>query len=77
MADLSAAEYSSAPILRRGEVIHNEQVVARGLITKLRRPSGSYPPAAAPQLIDRDGGADVVPRRGWTRPDVGIWLVGR
>ena len=35
---LDAADVPSAPILRRGEVIHNEQVVARGLITELEQP---------------------------------------
>ena len=32
---LDAADVPCAPILRRGEIIDNEQVVARGLITEL------------------------------------------
>jgi crotonobetainyl-CoA:carnitine CoA-transferase CaiB-like acyl-CoA transferase len=35
---LDAADVPSAPILRRGEVIHNEQVIARGLITEFEQP---------------------------------------
>lgn len=34
-----AADVPCAPILRRGEVIHNEQVVARGLIEELNQPT--------------------------------------
>jgi crotonobetainyl-CoA:carnitine CoA-transferase CaiB-like acyl-CoA transferase len=36
---LDAADVPCAPILRRGEVIHNEQVVARGLIVELDQPT--------------------------------------
>jgi crotonobetainyl-CoA:carnitine CoA-transferase CaiB-like acyl-CoA transferase len=36
---LDAADVPCAPILRRGEVIHNEQVVARGLIQEFDQPS--------------------------------------
>jgi crotonobetainyl-CoA:carnitine CoA-transferase CaiB-like acyl-CoA transferase len=35
---LDAADVPCAPILRRGDIIHNEQVVARGLITELEQP---------------------------------------
>ena len=35
---LDAADVPCAPILRRGEIIHNEQVVARGLITEFDQP---------------------------------------
>src|SRR5271168_1678002 len=35
---LDAADVPCAPILRRGEIIHNEQVVARGIITELDQP---------------------------------------
>jgi crotonobetainyl-CoA:carnitine CoA-transferase CaiB-like acyl-CoA transferase len=34
-----AADVPCAPVLRRSEIIHNEQVVARGLITELEQPS--------------------------------------
>jgi crotonobetainyl-CoA:carnitine CoA-transferase CaiB-like acyl-CoA transferase len=36
---LDAADVPCAPILRRGEIIHNEQVVARGLITEFEQPT--------------------------------------
>ncbi|MBR0954923.1 CaiB/BaiF CoA transferase family protein [Bradyrhizobium canariense] len=36
---LDAADVPCAPILRRGEVINNEQVVARGLIEELEQPT--------------------------------------
>jgi crotonobetainyl-CoA:carnitine CoA-transferase CaiB-like acyl-CoA transferase len=36
---LDAADVPCAPILRRHEVIHNEQVVARGLITEFEQPT--------------------------------------
>ncbi len=36
---LDAADVPCAPILRRGEIINNEQVVARGLITEFDQPS--------------------------------------
>jgi crotonobetainyl-CoA:carnitine CoA-transferase CaiB-like acyl-CoA transferase len=36
---LDAADVPCAPILRRGEIIHNEQVVARGIITEIDQPS--------------------------------------
>jgi len=35
---LDAADVPCAPILRRSEIIHNEQVIARGLITELEQP---------------------------------------
>lgn len=38
LARLDAADVPCAPILRRGEVIHNEQVVARELIAELEQP---------------------------------------
>jgi crotonobetainyl-CoA:carnitine CoA-transferase CaiB-like acyl-CoA transferase len=36
---LDAADVPCAPILRRGEIIDNEQVVARGLITEFDQPT--------------------------------------
>lgn len=36
---LDAADVPCAPILRRGEVMHNEQVIARGLIAEFDQPS--------------------------------------
>jgi crotonobetainyl-CoA:carnitine CoA-transferase CaiB-like acyl-CoA transferase len=36
---LDAADVPCAPILRRGEIIQNEQVVARGIITEFDQPS--------------------------------------
>src|SRR3979411_512114 len=36
---LDAADVPCAPILRRGEIIHNEQVVARGLIAEFDQPA--------------------------------------
>ena len=36
---LDAADVPCAPILRRSEIIHNEQVVARGIITEIEQPS--------------------------------------
>ena len=36
---LDAADVPCAPILRRGEIIHNEQVVARGIITEIDQPT--------------------------------------
>jgi crotonobetainyl-CoA:carnitine CoA-transferase CaiB-like acyl-CoA transferase len=36
---LDAADVPCAPILRRGEIIHNEQVVARGIIAEIDQPS--------------------------------------
>ncbi|UGY19751.1 CaiB/BaiF CoA transferase family protein [Bradyrhizobium septentrionale] len=38
LARLDAADVPCAPILRRGEIIANEQVVARGLIAELEQP---------------------------------------
>jgi crotonobetainyl-CoA:carnitine CoA-transferase CaiB-like acyl-CoA transferase len=35
---LDAADVPCAPILRRGEIIHNEQVVARGIIVEFDQP---------------------------------------
>jgi crotonobetainyl-CoA:carnitine CoA-transferase CaiB-like acyl-CoA transferase len=35
---LDAADVPCAPILRRGEIIHNEQVVARGIISEFDQP---------------------------------------
>src|SRR5256714_15438086 len=35
---LDAADVPCAPILRRGEIIHNEQVVARDIITEFDQP---------------------------------------
>jgi crotonobetainyl-CoA:carnitine CoA-transferase CaiB-like acyl-CoA transferase len=35
---LDAADVPCAPILRRGDIIHNEQVVARGIITEFDQP---------------------------------------
>lgn len=39
LAKLDAADVPCAPILRRGEIIHNEQVVARDLIEEFDQPS--------------------------------------
>ena len=36
---LDAADVPCAPILRRGEIIHNEQVMARGIITEFDQPT--------------------------------------
>src|SRR5882757_6772232 len=36
---LDAADVPCAPILRRGEIIHNEQVVARGIIVEFDQPT--------------------------------------
>jgi crotonobetainyl-CoA:carnitine CoA-transferase CaiB-like acyl-CoA transferase len=36
---LDAADVPCAPVLRRSEIIHNEQVVARGLIQEIDQPS--------------------------------------
>jgi crotonobetainyl-CoA:carnitine CoA-transferase CaiB-like acyl-CoA transferase len=36
---LDAADVPCAPILRRSEIIHNEQVVARGIVTEIDQPS--------------------------------------
>jgi crotonobetainyl-CoA:carnitine CoA-transferase CaiB-like acyl-CoA transferase len=36
---LDAADVPCAPILRRGEIIHNEQVIARGLIAEFDQPT--------------------------------------
>jgi len=36
---LDAADVPCAPILRRSEIIHNEQVVARGIIAEIDQPS--------------------------------------
>jgi crotonobetainyl-CoA:carnitine CoA-transferase CaiB-like acyl-CoA transferase len=36
---LDAADVPCAPILRRGEIIHNEQVVARGIIVEFDQPA--------------------------------------
>ena len=36
---LDAADVPCAPILRRSEIIHNEQVIARGIIAELDQPS--------------------------------------
>lgn len=36
---LDAADVPCAPILRRGEIIHNEQVVARGIIAEMEQPT--------------------------------------
>ena len=36
---LDAADVPCAPILRRGEIIHNEQVVARGIIEEFEQPT--------------------------------------
>src|SRR5437879_3176540 len=38
LARLDAADVPCAPILRRGEIIHNEQVVARGIIAEFDQP---------------------------------------
>jgi crotonobetainyl-CoA:carnitine CoA-transferase CaiB-like acyl-CoA transferase len=38
LARLDAADVPCAPILRRSEIIHNEQVVARGLIVEIDQP---------------------------------------
>ena len=35
---LDASDVPCAPILRRGEIIHNEQVVARGIIAEFDQP---------------------------------------
>ena len=35
---LDAADVPCAPILRRGEIIHNEQVIARGIIAEFDQP---------------------------------------
>ena len=35
---LDAADVPCAPILRRGDIIHNDQVVARGIITEFEQP---------------------------------------
>jgi crotonobetainyl-CoA:carnitine CoA-transferase CaiB-like acyl-CoA transferase len=35
---LDAADVPCAPILRRGEIIHNAQVVARGIVTEFEQP---------------------------------------
>ena len=39
LAKLDAADVPCAPILRRGEIIHNEQVIARELIEEFDQPS--------------------------------------
>src|SRR5207248_11623298 len=36
---LDAADVPCAPILRRGEIIHNEQVIARGIIAEFDQPT--------------------------------------
>ncbi|WP_315832394.1 CoA transferase [Bradyrhizobium prioriisuperbiae] len=39
LARLDASDVPCAPILRRGEIIHNEQVIARGLIEEFDQPT--------------------------------------
>ena len=69
---LDAADVPCAPILRRSEIIHNEQVVARGLIVEIDQPSVGkvrQPKPAARFELNKSAIAGPAPRigRAYTR----------
>src|ERR1700751_5524950 len=70
---LDAADVPCAPILRRSEIINNEQVVARGIITELDQPGVGRirQPKPAPQFaVNRSAIKGPAPRIGEHSRDV-------
>ena len=81
---LDDADVPCAPVLRRGEVMHNEQVVARGLIAEFDHPGigrvrqakpaaefGGTPassPSAAPGIGEH--GREILAELGYARADI-------
>jgi crotonobetainyl-CoA:carnitine CoA-transferase CaiB-like acyl-CoA transferase len=64
---LDAADVPCAPILRRSEIIKNEQVVARGIITELDQPGVGrvrQPKPAAQFAVNQSGIKGPAPRIG-------------
>ena len=64
---LDAADVPCAPILRRGEIIHNEQVVARDLIAEFDQPMVGrvrQPKPAAPFEVNKAAIGGPAPRVG-------------
>jgi crotonobetainyl-CoA:carnitine CoA-transferase CaiB-like acyl-CoA transferase len=64
---LDAADVPCAPILRRSEIIHNEQVVARGIITEFDQPGVGrvrQPKPAAQFAVSRSEIRGPAPRVG-------------
>ncbi|MGE3648408.1 MAG: CaiB/BaiF CoA transferase family protein, partial [Reyranellaceae bacterium] len=84
LARLDEADVPCAPVLRRGEVMHNEQVVARGLIAEFEHPgigrvrqpkpaaefagTPSREPSPAP-AIGQHGG-EILAELGYARADI-------
>jgi len=74
---LDAADVPCAPILRRSEIIHNEQVVARGLIVEIDQPSVGkvrQPKPAARFELNKSAIAGPAPRIGEHTRDVLVEL---
>jgi len=74
---LDAADLPCAPILRRSEIIHNEQVVARGLIVEIDQPSVGkvrQPKPAARFELNKSAIAGPAPRIGEHTRDVLVEL---
>jgi crotonobetainyl-CoA:carnitine CoA-transferase CaiB-like acyl-CoA transferase len=74
---LDAADVPCAPILRRSEIIHNEQVVARGLITEIDQPTVGkvrQPKPAARFELNEAAIAGPAPRIGEHSRDVLVEL---
>jgi crotonobetainyl-CoA:carnitine CoA-transferase CaiB-like acyl-CoA transferase len=74
---LDAADVPCAPILRRSEIIHNEQVVARGLITEIDQPTVGkvrQPKPAARFELNKAAIAGPAPRIGEHSRDVLVEL---
>ncbi len=81
---LDEADVPCAPVLRRGEVMHNEQVVARGLITefdhpgigRVRQPKPAAEFAGTPSRIPSpapaigEHGGEILAELGYARADI-------
>jgi crotonobetainyl-CoA:carnitine CoA-transferase CaiB-like acyl-CoA transferase len=81
---LDEADVPCAPVLRRGEVMANEQVVARGLIAEFDHPgigrvrqpkpaaefggTPARPPSAAPGIGEH--GDEIMAELGYARADI-------
>ena len=91
LARLDEADVPCAPVLRRGEVMHNEQVVARGLIAEFDHPgvgrvrqakpaatfggTPSRPPSPAPTIGEHGG--EILAELGYGHDEIDRLVAGK